>query len=500
MNDFDWIVYRELNKDLIHAGLNTEKCIIDHWIRHGQYEKRPTKVTDIAPDFNWQLYKLCNPDLEVAGIKNKSDYEVHWIRHGQYEKRPTKVTDITPDFNWQNYKLCNPDLEVAGIKNKLDYEIHWIKHGQYEKRKYNSKKKILFICKIDYSNFVSNITACLNQYSNNYNILVVCQSKHPFDYKIQHMINYDNSEYMGTQINKATLNKIIKTFLIECNLIILSDSLLKSGTLSLNSTSNDTILNEYFPLAKLLGINDHIIQNKTILCNYIVGIHIPDLYNTYNNILNKTVDGIIVVNTYTNMLSTHKSKYIMPYPSTFYNDRFAQIDELINNKFIDNKIRIGCFQTNRQLKGFEYIDKAIDLLKQKYNIEFHSNNLNNSEIVNMRDKMVIIIDTYNISYHGFGMTLYESLGSGCIVISTALGFDKSYLYKNDIENIPFVEIMTDTDDHVKNIYVALETVLKKNIDELIKMCKASYLWYHKYMHPKFYCQLYEKCILNKILK
>jgi len=47
MAGFDWRIYRALNKDLINAGLNTEKQIMDHWNKFGHKETRKTKITDI---------------------------------------------------------------------------------------------------------------------------------------------------------------------------------------------------------------------------------------------------------------------------------------------------------------------------------------------------------------------------------------------------------------------------------------------------------------------
>lgn len=361
------------------------------------------------------------------------------------------------------------------------------------------KKKICVICSFDYANITSSIAYCINTFSSKYEFLIICQKKHPYDYQIKHMINYNLSEYNCNKIDTYILNNIIINFIKQSDLIILSDSLLYNETL-LNPINPIILNDEYFPLSKLINIDMNIFTNKKIVYYYIVGVHTHNFYNIYNNIVNNST-GIIINNTYLNSLATHVNKYIVPYVHVYYHDRLSVIRQIIANKFKDNLINIGCFQTNRILKGFNYISQAIKLLQTKYNnVAFHDTNINNNaEIIKKRDEMTFIIDTYNTNNHGFGCTLYESLGSGCIVITSALGYQESYLSDNDIEPIPFISVPIDSNDHINNIYVAIESLLVKPQSVLYDMCLKSYMWYHKYMSPSYYSQVYEKFILDKII-
>jgi hypothetical protein len=80
---FNWKIYRELNKDLINAGLNTREQIINHWRRYGYRENRKTKITDLYPDFNLENYKQANPTLK---FNTNEEYELHYILKQQRQK------------------------------------------------------------------------------------------------------------------------------------------------------------------------------------------------------------------------------------------------------------------------------------------------------------------------------------------------------------------------------------------------------------------------------
>lgn len=77
LNNWNWKIYRELNTDLIKAGLNTETQIVNHWNRYGYKENRRTKITDLISDFNLEKYKEIHPDLK---LNNQVEYELYCIR------------------------------------------------------------------------------------------------------------------------------------------------------------------------------------------------------------------------------------------------------------------------------------------------------------------------------------------------------------------------------------------------------------------------------------
>ena len=126
------------------------------------------------------------------------------------------------------------------------------------------KKKICVICSFDYANITSSIAYCINTFSSKYEFLIICQKKHPYDYQIKHMINYNLSEYNCNKIDTYILNNIIINFIKQSDLIILSDSLLYNETL-LNPINPIILNDEYFPLSKLINIDMNIFTNKKIV-------------------------------------------------------------------------------------------------------------------------------------------------------------------------------------------------------------------------------------------
>ena len=98
----NWKVYRELNDDLIKAGLNTEKQIIDHWNRYGHKESRKIKITDAFPDFNLENYKHQNPNLI---LDNTTDYELHYIISQKLKVIPNLKLAIVSIFKNESHIL-----------------------------------------------------------------------------------------------------------------------------------------------------------------------------------------------------------------------------------------------------------------------------------------------------------------------------------------------------------------------------------------------------------
>jgi hypothetical protein len=104
--------------------------------------------------FNWEIYKELNPDLLKAGLRTREDYEKHFLVHGLKECRPGIPSN---KFDWQIYRQLNPDLIKAGLNTKEQLEKHYMINGIKENRKYCiianivkkpkqiEKDKILFI-------------------------------------------------------------------------------------------------------------------------------------------------------------------------------------------------------------------------------------------------------------------------------------------------------------------------------------------------------------------
>jgi hypothetical protein len=119
--NFNWEIYREINPDLIRAGLNTKQQIETHYKTYGIREKRKISVNQICPGFNPSVYRNNYSDL-----KNLNDTQVclHWLRNGRKEGRSyiTKnaiIVNKTPTV--QNQILFIIGNNISNIFNNYDY-------------------------------------------------------------------------------------------------------------------------------------------------------------------------------------------------------------------------------------------------------------------------------------------------------------------------------------------------------------------------------------------
>jgi hypothetical protein len=160
-NDFNPILYKELNKDLQH--FNDEEAI-EHYLIHGVNEKRSYKknknkdrkrrqkkeitiFNGLPTDFNPILYKELNKDLQHF---NDEEAIEHYLIHGVNEKRSYKknknkdrkrrqkkeitiFNGLPTDFNPILYKELNKDLQHFNDEEAIE---HYLIHGINEKRKY----------------------------------------------------------------------------------------------------------------------------------------------------------------------------------------------------------------------------------------------------------------------------------------------------------------------------------------------------------------------------
>ena len=127
--DFDWMKHSD--------KIKKKSAVEIDWINKHEInqliEQESIDYKDSFKSFNLEIYKELNPDLQRAGLRHINQILDHWIKHGQFEKRKVYITDLTPDFDWMIYKKLNPDLK---LKSRLDYELHWINTGSKENRRY----------------------------------------------------------------------------------------------------------------------------------------------------------------------------------------------------------------------------------------------------------------------------------------------------------------------------------------------------------------------------
>ena len=123
------------------------------------------KTKTYVPDgFNWKKYIRLNDDLKH--IVKKEDAIKHYIKHGQFEKRPYKI-DIPDDFDWKKYIKLNNDLN--NITKKEDAINHYIDNGYFEHRIYNLQNKYYY----SNNNLVPehSVTAVIINYNNSKTLL-----------------------------------------------------------------------------------------------------------------------------------------------------------------------------------------------------------------------------------------------------------------------------------------------------------------------------------------
>ncbi|NJR57769.1 MAG: glycosyltransferase [Cyanobacteria bacterium CRU_2_1] len=96
--------------------------------------------------FDWEFYVEYYEDLRY--LSNFEEAYQHWIQHGQFEKRygsedefyeqiGFKKSDLPEDFDCKNYLSLNPDVKQVYGNNKYKVIQHFLQHGEQEQREYN---------------------------------------------------------------------------------------------------------------------------------------------------------------------------------------------------------------------------------------------------------------------------------------------------------------------------------------------------------------------------
>lgn len=115
--DFNWEYYKELNPDLIKAGLVKPNDFINHYNNYGKKEKRPCKFNDLYPNFNINEYKLLNSNLD---FKTDNEYRYHYFTVGRANKLPQNVKEYLNSIDLHKFQEDNKQLEYICIKNLED--------------------------------------------------------------------------------------------------------------------------------------------------------------------------------------------------------------------------------------------------------------------------------------------------------------------------------------------------------------------------------------------
>lgn len=337
------------------------------------------------------------------------------------------------------------------------------------------KIHISFIAYNDFANVLTNISYYLNQYSKKYASRVICNQEHKFNYKIKHDYDLDN-------LNEIKLTEVID-WMNHSKIIIIGDDVLDTNKLLVQYSKKKVDLSNKIIVPFYCGTRyrlNYEIFNKTHHGLYKHFIFNPDLYR---------------------LASTQKNNYILLQigPQTIPDN----ICKIMKCKYNAEKIVIGHSPSRSSLKGTNIIIKAIDLLSQKYNnFEFRliggDKYVSNSEILKSKEEMHIYIDQYYPIVGGPGISSFESLTYGTIVLCTMNNINSQYYDFLESEPFPIIDIYNykNINNDVSYLFEHLEKYCLMDRIDIMRECERSMEWTKKYLNPGKYLSYFE----NKILK
>ena len=121
LTNFNWEFYLKYNPDVAFIAATSDEAI-EHYMKHGYYEKRWSNPSD-RPSLS-ACHRLKEMTIETAYCDD--------LEHMQYKLKL---------FDWSFYLKYNPDLKAAGVENEEQATQHYIKFGYHEKRWSNPKEK-----------------------------------------------------------------------------------------------------------------------------------------------------------------------------------------------------------------------------------------------------------------------------------------------------------------------------------------------------------------------
>ena len=120
---FNWIIYRELNEDLIKAGLKTKIDYERHYINHGKSEGRKWNVYQVYPDFNPHLYRNNYNELKFVNIEQ---LELHWLQFGSKMNsinRIRKISIVMTYYNRQQQTIYTLNSFQKHYGSRYNFEV-----------------------------------------------------------------------------------------------------------------------------------------------------------------------------------------------------------------------------------------------------------------------------------------------------------------------------------------------------------------------------------------
>ena len=129
--DFDFMFYINLYKDLIKAGINTKIEAQKHYLTLGIKEGRLKSTRDfyrLFPNFNWKYYTSIYPDVESFNlygkiIKNSSEIKaiVHFYNIGRFQMRSYQNPDEPSIVQTEDLMdiIKNMSEQISNLQNEI---------------------------------------------------------------------------------------------------------------------------------------------------------------------------------------------------------------------------------------------------------------------------------------------------------------------------------------------------------------------------------------------
>lgn len=121
--NFDWIAYRSMNKDLYH--IKSRNDAIKHYKQYGYYQNRKYSF-DESVDTKSSVIIGPPPYVHTQDITNTGPININ--------KYDNKINGVPELFDWIAYKSLNKDLRH--IRTYGDAVKHYLTHGYYQNRPY----------------------------------------------------------------------------------------------------------------------------------------------------------------------------------------------------------------------------------------------------------------------------------------------------------------------------------------------------------------------------
>lgn len=343
------------------------------------------------------------------------------------------------------------------------------------------KKSIVFLCLSDYANVRTHMAYLINQHSKKYTAKVIGYIPHCFNYQVKH--DYDISE---KRIVRGRVKWVVNTKIIPVIEKIVADADIIYWAEEHQRTQFVKLIPQLLPI---IG------QKKRVIG------HSGSFYRNHCESSNQSdVDFFQyqVLNTDLYRLSPVDKK--IPFIQCCLVSPVSKQEILM--KYGDQKKLIIChLPYNRKKKGSNIIDGIVaEIMQNNHQLTlpqieyYYQSDSDHNKILQLKKKVHLYIDQYNLSIGGLGVSTLESLASGSIVFCSLNQTQDIVWNQLGIEKPPIIDIGFPI-DQVKKIIL---NILQLPTKELIKLSYKSVKWYNQYLRDENYVQLIERTIFDRL--